>query len=1002
MDSSGRGAALRDLVDASNLLGHLDLVTSPPDPNLQPRQCLQLVLEHAFKKRGCQPAQSSSSPTSASFSDSLFQGPGLELLSLFLRTHKRVFTKKLSADDDADVDITAQSSAHAKVLPVIQSSGFGKSRLCVQLSTLYPGMLVCLRELGGDQASFPPQDSQAFEYFEQSRQLASRHTDFDKVDAQLHILSWLALYCDTMAHYLDMFKQASGCFDVQHGCPAAQHQACWSTVVFHLALAIHSSPSSRFVPESHFDNIDPASMCSRAKANLDPLVRSPPSHPMPASTPPVFRLADETNAAVDDVSRARQRAPPLSTFRFRTALLNHISRHAHDLYQVLQVTCGTATTSATMRIRAALGQYLSPAIRGLENLAPRLPTPSFAFIALDECGYFIDLLPIVRRLWFQARPAATWILLIDTNVDLAPPTSVDAFYKASRRLDIENMFQLCRPFLAMPTDVNLSKDDLTAILQLALPADGHNLSLRDLNLLLPKMGRPLWYDAIYQSEGVLRPHNIISKLVFPAGWQWPSSTPPAFSTGIDENALALASQRIRIELTANSGTKFVHTFLQRQISEHLRYVGLISTTSETIVTSNPSEPALCAAVAWFFRLPGPDLMCKWGLVVHALVNARAPLGMDVGAQGEQGVMLLCTMAADLAATAMYSAQLSVSEVVPASAEVMYEAVVAPTRLSDWLKTLIGERYVRVSWPPENNKGDKMADDDVDAANYEGAAQTPNQSAHGQSPADAEDTSLAEFDSWAQQAWINFKHVVVLDKLVDHEAIDPMLLPELWLRHAAAQGPSSQPGWDLLIPVYHCASSNKPPIGAERFDAQKMSYVAIQVKNWSSAVPVKIKNGPVGPKLMGLMQPTQCVELFLELGAPCHETGHEYSIRRFPPLAPPHQSPAAAAAAGRQTGRGKKRAPDVEPIEPDTPVLLRHHFYVRGSEATTFPLISQLRPDYQHFISLLLGRFETVSDFEFEKAKNQLVRGSSKQHQAAWQAEEHRRQGLLVRVGNLSN
>ncbi|CDW98152.1 hypothetical protein [Sporisorium scitamineum] len=813
-DSSNRRASLRNLVDASKLLGHLDPIKDHLDLQKNPQQCLQFVLEHAFERQESAPARLScpASSIASSFSANLFHGPGPGLLSLFL-----------------------------------QSSGFGKSRLCVELSTLYPGMLVCLRDSvpspdDADQVSFPPQDSHVFTYFTDSVQLVNKQ---ENLLAHIHLMAWLALYCDTMAHYLDSIKRASGCFDRPDGCLPVHHHTCWRTIVYYLALAIHSSPSSRFVEATHFKNINPESLYSRARAKLEPLVLNPPCNIMPPFTP-VFH----PGAATVDIREARQHAPPLLTHQFRSELLKHISHHATNYYQMV---CSTLINFdpkvvESQRIISVVRDYLRPAILALERIAPALPTPTFAFLALDECGSFPKLLPLIRRLWFRACPATAWILLIDTNSDLAPLAGLAA-REGSRRMQDGGTHQLCRSFSAMPTDVNLSKDDLAAISRLALPPDRHNLSLLDLNLLLPKFGRPLWNDALYQSQGRLQPRTIILKLVYPAYWKWPlQGDPDADPVDKDsQNMLALVSQRIRLHLTINHGTDKFHAFVQHQIAQHLRYINHISSTSETMITSNPSEPALSATAAWSFRAQASDTMRKWGMVVEALVNARSPLGIDVGAQGEQGVMLLCTIAADLVASRTYQVQLQESHLPIASQEATYQAVVAPIKLADWLDTLIGDHYVKT--------------------------------------------------------WINFKHVIVLEKVAEKE-IDPMLLPELWLRHAAAQGPSNQPGWDLLIPVYHSGSTEQSPINSERFDARKMSYVAIQVKNWAKPVPRAERNKP-------------------------------------------------------------------------------------------------LRRQDRELLSLLMGQFDSISDASFEKAKNLLVRRSDKEQKAAWHADELRRRGMAVRLGDLS-
>ncbi|SPO29786.1 uncharacterized protein UTRI_10279 [Ustilago trichophora] len=846
--------AIRPLKQFTTLLKILDAAT-PKLADQPPSQCLKRLLEYAFETQQPQDEMLAST-TASSFSATRFHGPCLSLLNVFLQAHNPLFPTQPSLDVDephratAEIDSTNDSERiyYAKVLPVLQSSGFGKSRLCVELSTIHPGMLVSVRNsMPADAVSFPPRDAHVCDYFDSSQTILTKQSSNK---AHLHVLAWIALYCDTIAHYLSLLKKASNCFDDKYGCKSSNHQTCWNTVIFYLATAIHSSPSSSFVPLSHFGPSEP--LCPRSKHTLEHLVLSPPTRSMPE-----FEKVFDVDNPIVNITAARRHAPDMPTIHFRSEMLKHISNHAQDYYDCI-IKQHDALLSSPDCVITAVHTFLRPSVLALESLSPKKVRPTFPFLAFDECGSIAMLLPIIRRLWFRACPASTWILLIDTNSDLAPLSSKSA-REASRRMEDGGTYQLCESFSAMPIDVNLTDHDRSNIANLAT-CDSSSLTLCQLNLLLPKLGRPLWNDVLYHSQGYLRPLNIITKLVSPAGWGWPHLTSVSGSP-LDENnqnSLALASQRIRIQLPANSGLETFHNFVQEQISQHLRYIGYISSTSEFMVTSTPSEPPLSVAAAWQFRSGTLTPHLKWGMVIQSLVAARAPLGLDVGAQGEQGIMLLCTMAADMVARSMYQGLLNRSMTPATIPKDIHEAIVAPITVAKWIETLIGSTYIEVPWPPPSSR---YADATL-----------------GQP--DASFLGIVEFWLWVEHAWINFKHIVKLEKQVSQvKEINPLLLPELWLRHAAAQGPSAQPGWDLLIPIYHTPETNKPPIGEDRFDSEKLSYIAIQVKN-SINVPKGTKQEPVGPRLAALSLPRQCVELFIDLRSPHQHDGHRYSQRRF--------------------------------------------------------------------------------------------------------------------------
>ncbi|SPO30793.1 uncharacterized protein UTRI_10247 [Ustilago trichophora] len=999
--ATGHQPKIRPRCNSESLLEQLDKLKLHLEA-VDDTKRLYAVLFHSF----LQPAQRTTDisllaahPPAADFTN-VFQGPGLDLLVDHILVHNQLFPairiqnkvyldsqdvpyrpKYSGQHNNSNSIITStsvpQQSAksddttrqyYAKVLPVIQSSGFGKTRMCVQLSTISPGMLVCLRtpSRGADetQVSFPPQDAQVYKYFQATKAFLSdiasssnvptkkeEHEAFNK--AHIRILSWLAQYCEIMAAYLGQFIIDSGCFHGHQFCPSQDSDLCWRTALFFFADASSLSPRALFkMPD----------LCPYS--NLFIRYQQPLT---------VHKLVSS----------------------LRTEILDQICETAAELNKSICKQAESRLSDPNLLLDV-VSKHLKPRLAKLEQLPPKTVARPFNFLALDECGSMSALLPIIRRVWFHADPSCTWILLIDTNSDLAPLAGQEA-RQGSRRTGEFDTHRLTQPFSAMPLDVNFTFSDHEQL------SDATSLSMYRLNTWLPKLGRPLWNDVKYHVNGIINARAIIGKLVWPSKASWPTTLPPLpTDDGEDDkqhlptsyqNLLALASRRIHLELTSKAGPALWYQFVSRQIAHHLRFVGRIYSTSDCIVSNTPSEPPLSAAAAWFFRMQ-PDLTAaRWALVIQAIAHASGPVGVNIGAQGEHAVALLCTVALDLVASCRYARALQpLQKLVPSvDTSTKCEALFGLVTVTEWLQMLAGSRYVEVV--------DKLAaastSNSIAGGNCDNDAM-PDPDCH---PDDDMDHDQAQglpsaLTAWTDHAWINFKHIVTLPNQVPQDKpVDTDLFCELWLRHAAAQGIVNQKGWDFIIPVYH-HDGGKPPIGDDiLFDKDKLSYVAIQVKNCIDRPDRATRDAAVGPHL-ALSQDKQCLELFIDAKAPEHARGHKYSQRCFAlPL----------------SGQAGREASTLRP-PPPPPKLVRHHIYMRGVSATSFPVLgqldasanqldvsaSQLGASTSQLVQLLFGNADSIDTLEFDQQLTKYVRkSSSKNKRQAWQHAQVRTEGGLV-------
>ncbi len=345
--------------------------------------------------------------------------------------------------------------------------------------------------------------------------------------------------------------------------------------------------------------------------------------------------------------------------------------------------------------------------------------------------------------------------------------------------------RLAEPFVAMHTDVNFTPTERATVKEGFMDK---TITFREVNKLVPKLGRPLWNDSMYTSEhSVILPIDVSQKLVSPARWSWPEGV---VSSDADlkpdsryfQNVMALVSRRVPLERSLLHFRSPWLNFLREQVTRHLRYLCYYYPDSDILTATVPNEPAASIASTWLFRHGSLRRMWeKWSTAVIMMATAHSSIGLDFGSQGEEGVYIIAAIASDDAAWRRYIAHLTRTN--PA-----YEGVMGVINLGDWLKSFIGR------------------------------------------PTKADPDKYARLLQWASKQWINFKQVASLPSDVHIGSnIDLSHLLEYWIRHSAFRGRQTHGGWDLMIPTYE-HDSKSPPIFDDPLDMDKLSYVTLQVKN----------------------------------------------------------------------------------------------------------------------------------------------------------------------------
>ena len=342
------------------------------------------------------------------------------------------------------LETESNKSFYSNVVPVLQSSGAGKTRTVVQLSQKELGLLVCVRSQPSSPdtvVSEPPRDQETAQW------LQAQDAGSSIFEENRALAVWLMAMAEMIGNfYRDQWTQ----FDQAEGWP-----------VFVERVGIILAPSTTVIPSI-----------------------TPPAQPMEV-----------------DGQSASSRAELLSAIICRAKELN--VQYSVEKYLEKEEPRTTTDGEEESRCVHFFEKPLREAFGAVSSfVANHGGAEAFFHFAIDECGQLGRRLSKFRRIW-QVLPANCWMLWMDTNTDI--PLTYGSITRASSARLATQELTLMRPFVALPQDIELT-NKIGEFREIVL--GNRKVTFASTLNWLPRMGRPLLSDwHVMQSTEVVNSNS---------------------------------------------------------------------------------------------------------------------------------------------------------------------------------------------------------------------------------------------------------------------------------------------------------------------------------------------------------------------------------------------------------------------------------------------------------------------------------------------------------------
>jgi hypothetical protein len=454
-------------------------------------------------------------------------------------------------------------SFYSNVVPVLQSSGAGKTRTVVQLSQKELGLLICVRSQPSNPetvVSEPPRDQETARWLQGQSGKSGGSSIFEQNRT-------LAVWLIAMAEVIGTFYRDQWTQSIKRN-----HGETWPLFVERVGQLL--APSTAIISSAWTSaqsmEVDGQSIASRADL-LSAINRR--AQEMTAQFPVEAYQAKQGSRTANDGQEE--------------------SRCVHFFEESLKVAF------------SAVSSFV--ATHGGDE--------AFFHFAIDECGQLGRRLSRFRRIW-QVLPSNCWMLWMDTNTDI-PLTYGSITGASSARLASQEL-TLMRPFVALPQDIELMHN-FVEFREIVL--GNRKVTFASTLNWLPRMGRPLLSDShvmqsaeVVESNSVIVLTNLAKKICL---------TLQPFEDC--RATIALIAQRFPITLVGLSGTIWLvmldvqgyanipdhsgnldaqlkgpipgqieacQAFAEKLVESHMRRLVSVSETGDVIRTSGPSEPLL--------------------------------------------------------------------------------------------------------------------------------------------------------------------------------------------------------------------------------------------------------------------------------------------------------------------------------------------------------------------------------------------------------------------------
>jgi hypothetical protein len=337
-----------------------------------------------------------------------------------------------------------ETKAYARVLPILQSSGSGKTRCTVELGKLELGLLVCIRGArfadGQGAVSAPPRDESVCEWLQ---------SDTDNKHPEQRMAAWLAATAYEIRQLCTSYLE----LDTEIAVPGEKPDR-WNVLIAKIAEAL--AP------------VDSQGQVRSARSSL------------------LQKIAATSEVILNE--------------------LVTLIGQAETLHSSTSVTSNTAQTKIpTLSERTCLirAQRVAQEFKDLEALFPD-DSKAFFHLAIDECSQLGENVHRLRRMWSDVsqKTKRSWILLLDTKFSISGISGVVAYNSSDRFLD---GYTLPEPFMLLPLDVELADDSDTRDRYLkVINGQDHIYTHHTVLEFLRKMGRPLLNDTgYYETKTIL-------------------------------------------------------------------------------------------------------------------------------------------------------------------------------------------------------------------------------------------------------------------------------------------------------------------------------------------------------------------------------------------------------------------------------------------------------------------------------------------------------------------